>query len=457
MASWKSDRTAIFLCVIFLLFLWDLAYFLGVRNPDRFPHPFVIFGTLGDVEFLRGFPRMLRYMIFSSVSGGLIGIGVARLILPRVWLTQSTLRALRLGLWLPFLILFATPAAFALTFAAAMLCGCYHYLAAISILGLESRETRTYVAQEITLQILLFYLLSQIWLRYWNWLEFAATYQPATGLGALITLTALLFFINWIFRSNFDLTAERRGTILKHFHGETWKSACGFLLFAFSFLIFWCLVGCLRFPGLFNSPLRVVEAGYDLVEQGEIYRDVGVSLLELLGGTVLGGSLAILVIALVSADSVIKKAFFLLLPLSNISPIVLWLFSWVAVGWILPAPRFLDYWHKVIAVGCLTFFPFVQALRGVRDRPMLYRILLAIDNALPVAFVAMCYGEMYAATAGLGFMMVVASATSQFDKGLAGFLVAVVLLTGLSSILRWTAGRLHFAEINTSVHPAPVT
>ena len=54
-------------------------------------------------------------------------------------------------------------------------------------------------------------------------------------------------------------------------------------------------------------------------------------------------------------------------------------------------------------------------------------------------------------------MMVVASATSQFDKGLAGFLVAVVLLTGLSSILRWTVGRLYFSEINTSVHPAPVT
>jgi hypothetical protein len=214
---------------------------------------------------------MLRHTIFFTVSGGLIGVGVACLILRSVWLTQTALRALRLGLWLPTLILFVTPDVFALGIATAILCGCYYYLAATS---------------------------------------------------------------------------------------------------------------------------------------------------------------------------------FLFLPLSNISLIVLWLFSWVAVGWILPAPRFLDYWHKVIAVGCLTFFPFVQALWGLRDRPVPYRILLAIDNALPVAFVAMCYGEMYAATAGLGFMMVVASATSQFDKGLAGFLVTVALLVGLSSILRWTVRRLYFAEIS---------
>jgi ABC-type nitrate/sulfonate/bicarbonate transport system permease component len=327
-----------------------------------------------------------------------------------------------------------------LAIAAAILCSCYHYLVARSVLSLESGETRAYVAREITLQILLFHLLSQIWQRYWNWFEFAATYQPAKGLGVLITLIVLLFFINWIFRSNFDLTAERCGIILKRFHSETWKSACGFLLLALSLLILW--------HRWHNSPIGVVQAGYHLLAQSEFYRDVRVSLLELLGGTVLGGSIAILMIALVSADGVIKKVLFLLLPLSNISPIVMWLFSWVAVGWILPAPRCLDYWHKDIAVGCLPFFPFVQALWGLHDRPLPYRILLAIDNALPVAFVAMCYGEIYAATAGLGFMMIVAYATSQFDKGLAGFLVAVALLMGLSCILKWTVRRLYVAEIS---------
>ena len=60
MTKWKIDRTTIFLCLVFILFLWDLVYFLGIRNPARFPHPFVIFRALGAVEFLRGFPAMLR-------------------------------------------------------------------------------------------------------------------------------------------------------------------------------------------------------------------------------------------------------------------------------------------------------------------------------------------------------------------------------------------------------------
>ncbi len=53
-----------------------------------------------------------------------------------------------------------------------------------------------------------------------------------------------------------------------------------------------------------------------------------------------------------------------------------------------------------------------------------------------MAFVAMLFGELYAATAGLGFLMVVASATYQYQKGLAGFLMTAVLFAALSSLLR---------------------
>lgn len=457
MGNWKTDRTTIFLGIVFLLFLVDLAYFLGIRNPDRFPHPFVIFRTLGDVEFLRGLPRMIRYMILYGVPGALMGVGIARLLLRSPSLTRTALRVLRLGQWLPFLIVFATPDAINLSLVAAVLCGCYHYLVAISILGLKAGDTRNYVARETTLQILLFYLLSQIWLRYWTWFEFAATYRPAIGVGVLITLIVLLLFINWIFRSNFELAAERCVTILDHRRGETWKSASGYLLFAFGFLTLWCLVGYLRFPGLFNSPLRVVKAGYHLLDQSEIYLDVGVSLLELLGGFVSGGTIAVLAFALVSNEGVMRKPVVLLLPLTIISPIVVWLLSWLVIGWVFPGSVLIVRWHNVIAVGFLIFFPFVQALWGLRDRPVLCRILLAIDNALPIAFVAMLFGELWAATAGLGFMMTVASATSQFDKRLAGFLIVVALLAGISTTLKWIAGSLYNSQNPARIRPAQVS
>jgi ABC-type nitrate/sulfonate/bicarbonate transport system permease component len=386
-------------------------------------------------------------MILYGVSGGLVGVGLARLVLRNHWLTQAALRTLRLGQWLPFLILFATPDPFDLSLAVSMFCSCHYYLVATSILSLKARDTRSYVALETSLRILLFYLFSQTWLRHWNWSEFAATYQPAKGLGVLLTLVAFLFFVNWVFRSNFELAAERCGGFLNYLQRESWKSACGFLLFALSFLIFCYFVDYLWSPALFNSPLRVMETGYHLLEQGEIYGDIGVSMSELVGGLFLGGLPALLVLALFG-DGRMRKLLFKLLPLSNISPIVLWLFSWVAVGWSLPAPGFLNYWHKVLLVGCLTFFPFVCALWGVRDRPLPYRILSAVEDTLPLAFVAMCFGELYAATAGLGFMMTIASATSQFDKGLAGFVMTFILLAGLSSILRWTGRKFCVAEIS---------
>jgi hypothetical protein len=93
----------------------------------------------------------------------------------------------------------------------------------------------------------------------------------------------------------------------------------------------------------------------------------GVSLLELAGGIVLGGSIALLIFALVPGTGLVRNALFAVLPLSYISPIVLWLFSWLVVGWISPPPDFVYLWHKVIGVGSLVFFTFIQGLWGLRD------------------------------------------------------------------------------------------
>jgi ABC-type nitrate/sulfonate/bicarbonate transport system permease component len=61
---------------------------------------------------------------------------------------------------------------------------------------------------------------------------------------------------------------------------------------------------------------------------------------------------------------------------------------------------------------------------------------MATDYALPIAFIAMLFAELWASTAGLGFMMTIAGATSQADKGFAGFIITAVLLAGISAVLR---------------------
>jgi ABC-type nitrate/sulfonate/bicarbonate transport system permease component len=450
--KWKIDRTTIFLCLVFILFLWDLAYFLGIRNPARFPHPFVIFRTLGDIEFLRGLPGMLRQIIFSLVSGWVLGVAIGSLVLYNSWLSEATIRFLRIGLWLPFLVIFAVPETFWLGIAAVTLCSCYHFLAGRSLLGLQGNELRRYVAREATLQALFISLISQIWVQRWMWFIFAWPRNPAMGFGVLAVLVVFLGFVNWVFRSNFDVIAEKGSTVLsKELSGAGWQSFLGVLLLTVACLATWQLFSAARFNFLHSSLLEALKAAYYLFMSGEIWGDIGRSLLELVGGIVLGGSIALVVFALLSTTMTFRNFLFLLLPLTHIAPIVLWLLVWVT--WIVGLQDFLVLWHKVIAVGCLTFFPFVQGLWGLRVCPLLYRVLMAMDNSLPIAFVTMCFGELYAATAGLGFMMTVASATGQTDKRLAGFLITLVLLVTLSSTLRWVVKRLYLSESNSRALP----
>ncbi len=88
----------------------------------------------------------------------------------------------------------------------------------------------------------------------------------------------------------------------------------------------------------------------------------------------------------------------------------------------------------MIGVGLLTFFPLLQSTWAFKDIPLHQRWLIVINNALPMAFVAMCFGELYAASAGIGFQMVIASATYQYQQGLAYFLITVFLLATISMI-----------------------
>ena len=310
-----------------------------------------------------------------------------------------------------------------------------------SVLGLEGQKLQTYVARETILQVLLFSLIAQIWLLYWRWFVFVGTYQLAFGLGVLLAFTVLLIFINWIFQSDFDLAARQCGIVLdKDVESTSWSSVPGFLLFAVTLMIVWEMVVYLRFHHWASSPLGIMAAGYQLLTHSEIYVDILSSLSELLGGIALSGSIS--AIAYLSfGNSFMRNLVFRLLPLFYVLPLALWLLSWfVLPRWL---PDFLNFWHKVIAVGFLVFFPFIQALWGLHDRAVIYRIPLAIDKALPVAFVAMLFAEAFASTSGLGFMMIAASATSQFDKALAGFLITALLLVALSTILRWIAKRFH--------------
>jgi ABC-type nitrate/sulfonate/bicarbonate transport system permease component len=421
LAKWKTHRTTIFLCGL-ILFLWVFNYHY----------------------------HTLEIIIFYFVSGTVLGFAIGSSVLYSSWLTRATLRFLRIGLWLPFLIIFAVvpvPVPFWPAIAAVTLCTCYHYLAARSLLGLQGHEALTHVVREAILQALFIGLISRIRFRdlfdFWVW----------DGFGLVGFLIAFLLFVDWVFRSNFNLTADKRQRIItkglsKRSQNEFW----GAVLLALACLVIWQTLSPSQPNLLPPSPLAVLDAGSALFSYGEIWRDIKLSLLEVFAGLISGGLVALLVCRVVRNITPLRGLLFRLLPLTYISPIVLWLvvfkfvFAGVGASW--------TSLHIVILVGCLTFFPFVQALWGLRNHRWHFRILLAVDDALPIAFIAMVLGESSASTAGVGFVMVVTSATLQLDKGLAGFFITVALLMGISSTLRLVAKKICVSQEGREIVPA---
>ena len=396
---------------------------------------------------------MLREVIFSFVSGGVLGLAIASLVLYSSWLTLAIRRFLRITLWFPLVIIFAAMWPFILGITAAMLCTCYHYIAARSLLRLEARQAWTYAAREAMLQALFISLISQLWVDHWRWFSFSTLQKPEMGLGVFAALAALIGVINWFFQSGFMPTANRHAAIqIKEINNEGWKSIYEFIPLTLACLVIWQLFGASGLKFLRTSPYEALAAAYHLFSHGEIWGDMGLSLLELGGGLILGGSAALGVLLPLSTKATFRNLLSSLLSLTYISAIVLWLlsFNWVGVS----VPGFLYFWHKVIAVGCLTFFPLVQALWGFRWAPFFYRVLLAIDDALPIAFVATVFGEAWAATQGLGFAMVVANATGRSEKAIAGFLITFTLMVGLSFTLRWIVKRFYSSLGTPQILPA---
>lgn len=445
MAKCRIDRTSIFLSILGLLFLWDLAYVLHILDPEQVPHIFDIFQKFAHFEFLRGFESLLHVTIFLSVLGYLVGVGLAKLTLYSSILSITVLRFLRLGSWLPFLLLpTATQNMVALGIAAVTLCSCYHYLVERLFLKLGTPEARVYVARKAFLQAFFFSLYTDLWWTTSMLFKFPASANPVgTGIGVLAALVAFLFVVNWLLRFNFELATGRLAIVTKEFNRKNSMAAYGTVVLTAICFVIW--FGLSQWPFAFfdTSPAAVINAAGFLFNSGEIFNDMLVSFIELVGGAALAILIGIVTARCLSNAS-LKRSLFFVLPLTWVSPIVVWQLIFTRIG----GPLYLlpFFLHVITLVGFLSFYPFIQTFWGLHDRPLFQRILLAANDALPIAFVAMIIGETFASTVGLGFMMIVTGATLQSAKGIVGFLITVALLVGLSSALRWIAKRLCLQE-----------
>jgi ABC-type nitrate/sulfonate/bicarbonate transport system permease component len=423
----KIDRARIFLALMLFLYLWDVAYFVGVRNPRRLPHPFSLFRTIADIEVLRGFSAMLRELIFSFVSGALIGIALGALILYSSSVSRMIRPFLRIFLWFPLLMIFAVSEHLLMSIIAVTLCACYYYIAARSSFYPQSFDPFNYAAREALLQALLVSLIGQLFISHWQWFTFTWFMKTGPGFQAFAVLVGFIATVNWCFKSNFPIIADSHAAIINQELKSNRPNSFDPISLIYA-----------------STLLAMVSIAISLSFGSEIWGHMSLSLLEVICGLGLGSVAAQITFVLLSRSTLLTKLLFLMLPLTYISAIVLWLLMFVI--WPHWAPNLFYFWHKVIAVGFVAFYPLIQSLWGLRDRPGLQRMLLAIDEALPIAFVTMFFGEAYAATQGLGFFVVVAKATQQSAQAILGCSLTLALMLGLSVLLRWTVKRLSSSE-----------
>jgi len=445
--------------------------------------PIATLYVLGDLSYLHGYAFFLSQVGLSALLGRIIGGVLSSVITRSEWLAQSTLRFLRMGIWLPFYVFWALPIwhmregehvdftvwlAVTLTgviaaFPTVTLSACYYFVRIRSIPGLEKYRPRAWATRRIVLQSFLILLVWQIWLHPygWNWLDFPVSRRAGEGSAGFFLLLVFIYLLDWLFRSNLEDQAKMDGSLLVHeLSARNRREFWGTCVVVLIPLALWQFLAVpLKQYFLLSAPVEVFRALYHLLvvgsevvlKGGTIWGDVGVSLLEIAAGMLAAGSLAVAISKGMAASSDLKKLAVRVLPLTNVAPIVFWAFVFL-----LPPSFRVILWHKVVAVSLLTFFPLVQALWGLKEYPLACRVLLAVDEALPFAFVAMLLGEMYGATDGLGFYIVVARATLSIPEAVAAALTTWSVLAWFSWMLRFVVKRLYFSAADAQVIRAGV-
>lgn len=217
------------------------------------------------------------------------------------------------------------------------------------------------------------------------------------------------------------------------------------------FLVLWELVGNtfqLINPMFMSAPSLIWKAAFDMFASGEIYNDLYISGIELFWGYFLSVAVGVPFGIAIGWYKKIAYVFDPFVNAMNATPRVALLplvIIWLGIGIL----------SKVGIIFLGAVFPIlINSRDGVKTTPvnlltaarsfgasewMLFKtvvlpstvpfILTGLRLALGRAIVGVMVGELYAATAGIGFMITVAGATFQTDKVFVG--VGIFALTGM--------------------------
>jgi ABC-type nitrate/sulfonate/bicarbonate transport system permease component len=419
--------------------------------------------ALLDPSFLSGFAQMILQIGILSVLGGGFGIAAGELLIRCEACTKSMIRFLRLGRWFLFFVAWATPVwwirwskaleiplwtepIFQLVIGmlpTMISTACYFYLSGRHTLQLNRRTATLTIIPNVLSDALVLSFLLQILLyaNGWRWFAALANEWPGRPIATVFLLIGVLFFYR-IGRYNFAKTADMNAvTALLQIREADWMSVLGSVILWLLCFVSWFCLPVLITDLFVISPLKeTIATAYTLLTGGSeiaamrlFWEDVGVSLQELLEGILIAGLVSLTVVKILQIVAVrdIRATWFI--ALTHTIPIVIAVSSMPLIG--------IGHWFRASIVAAVSVFPFVQTLWGLSDQPLLNRILLAIDNSLPYAFVGMLFGQLWASTAGVGFFIVMSRAKGNGTEALAASLITFGLLAAVSFILRFAARR----------------
>lgn len=206
-------------------------------------------------------------------------------------------------------------------------------------------------------------------------------------------------------------------------------------------------------PLFTSSPLRILSAGYQMFADGSIYPNLAISGLELLVGYSLAIAVAIPLGILLGWYRRLNAAFDPMISALYATPriaLVPLIVIWFGIG--LGSKFAIIFLSAVFPILINTIAgvqsvdrDFVKVGRsfGANDRQMFMTVVLpasvpflltGLRLGLGHALIGIVVGELYAAQAGIGFMIAMAGATFQTDKLMVGIIIiasAGVILTNL--------------------------
>jgi ABC-type nitrate/sulfonate/bicarbonate transport system permease component len=224
-----------------------------------------------------------------------------------------------------------------------------------------------------------------------------------------------------------------------------------------AFLALWQIAVTLGWiaPLFVSSPLRIATAGYAMFRDGSIWPDLAVSSEEFLLGFGLAALVGIplgILMGWYSRLNAVLDPFVNALyatPRIALMPLII---IWFGID--LPAKIAIIFLSSVfpILVNTITGVrtidrDFIKVARsfGATDRQLFKTVALpsSVPNLLTGlrlglghALIGIVVGEMYGASAGIGFMMQTAGATFQTDKVMVGIVIIAAAGMGMTQLLR---------------------